>query len=248
MTGELLARSAACGALALVLLTGCNAITGSGDLMVVGAGAGKPTGSAAGAGGAGGGHAMASSSSSMATMCTYPPAPATGYGVGQGDVVPPHLHWTGYADGSTVTSTPTTIQFDDYYDCDGSKGINAVLVDTSALWCGACQQGAAGLDGEIKASWAALGIKVITLIVNGINPNAAATIADVLTWKKMFDLDTSTVVLDAQFTFLPPNTMTVGLPVEIVLDPRTMKITDDQQGYSGDYTTLTTLAQQNKGK
>jgi hypothetical protein len=212
--------------------------------MVVGAGAAGASG-ATGAGGAGGGHAAASSSSGMATKCTYPTA---GLGFGQGDVVPPNLTWKGYADGSTVTSAPTTVAFDDDYDCDGSKGINAILVDTSALWCGACEQAAAGLDAEIKSSWAAQGIRVITLIVNGNDPNTAATMADVLAWKKMFNLDTSTVVDDPAFTFAPPNASTIGLPVEIVVDPRTMKITDDQQGYSGDYAALTTLAEQNKGK
>jgi|RhiMetdeSRZDD1v2_1073273.scaffolds.fasta_scaffold1367617_2 hypothetical protein len=65
------------------------------------------------------------SSTSSGTPCTYPAGP---YGVAQGQVVPPTLTWQGYAPGS---NTVTTISIQDFFDCDGSKGINAVMVDTS---------------------------------------------------------------------------------------------------------------------
>ena len=34
----------------------------------------------------------------------------------------------------------TTLKAEDFLDCDGTHGINAILIDTSALWCPACQQ------------------------------------------------------------------------------------------------------------
>ena len=57
--------------------------------------------------------------------CVYPSGP---YGVAQGQTVPPTLSWQGYLPGA---STPTTITMDSFLDCDGSRGIDALVVDTS---------------------------------------------------------------------------------------------------------------------
>lgn len=217
---------------------GCNSITGSADLRVSG-----DTG--AGSTGVGGGGGSSSSSGMMMTQCKYP---TTGLGFRVGDVVPPKHTWQGFGDNTKATDKPTTVSLDDYYDCDGSKGINAVLVDTSALWCGACQQAASTLTAEIKASWAALGIRVITLMVDDAQPGMPATIKTVQGWKAMFNLSNSTVVADPGFTFAPPGVMSVGLPVEDILDPRTMKLVDSQEGFSGDYSTLIALAKKNAVK
>jgi hypothetical protein len=60
-----------------------------------------------------------------ATQCDYPDGP---YGVGEGQIVPPTLTWQGFAPGA---SSPTTIAITDFFDCDGSRGINALYFDTS---------------------------------------------------------------------------------------------------------------------
>ena len=86
-----------------------------GAVDVVGAGAG-PTSS--GVGGTGSGEPGP-------TECEYPAGP---YGVAQGQIVPPNLTWQGFAPGS---STASTISIQDFFDCDGSRGIHAVLFDTS---------------------------------------------------------------------------------------------------------------------
>ncbi|MCA9618124.1 MAG: hypothetical protein KC731_03860 [Myxococcales bacterium] len=78
-------------------------------------GVGGSTGSAGGETGAGAGP----------TVCEYPQGP---YGVAQGAIVPPNLSWQGYAPGA---STPSTISIADLFDCDGSRGIDAIIVDTS---------------------------------------------------------------------------------------------------------------------
>ncbi len=57
--------------------------------------------------------------------CEYPQGP---YGVGQGQTVPPTLSWQGYAPNSNSVSTITS---EDFFDCDGLRGIDAVLIDTS---------------------------------------------------------------------------------------------------------------------
>ena len=67
----------------------------------------------------------AASTGSGAVGCEYPAGP---YGVAQGQVVPPNLSWQGYAPGSNSVSTFTA---EDLFDCDGSRGIHAVIIDTS---------------------------------------------------------------------------------------------------------------------
>ena len=57
--------------------------------------------------------------------CDYPTGP---YGVAQGNVVPPTITWQGYAPGA---ASPSTIRMEDLFDCDGSRGIDAIIIDTS---------------------------------------------------------------------------------------------------------------------
>jgi len=41
----------------------------------------------------------------------------------------PSLSWQGYGEGPA--NQVTTISIQDYFDCDGSKGIHALMVETS---------------------------------------------------------------------------------------------------------------------
>jgi len=137
--------------LAWPMLGACNMVTGAGDLVLVSddddgtsapgsggdvalggsgsvdtndgtggqvsqnGGSGGTPSSGVGAGGAGAGP----------TGCDYPAGP---YSVAQGGTLPPTLSWQGIAPGS---STPTTVSVQDFFDCDGSKGIDALIFDTS---------------------------------------------------------------------------------------------------------------------
>lgn len=133
---------------ALLALTACNMVSGADDVtfsdddddsggeMALSGGSGTG-GSAsvssvvgAGTGGATSGAnstvaSAVSSSASGSNNCDYPEGP---YGVSAGQVVPPSISWQGYLPGGT---SATTIALSDYFDCDGSKGINAILIDTS---------------------------------------------------------------------------------------------------------------------
>ena len=68
---------------------------------------------------------QASSSSGGPDPCTYPAGP---YGVAQGQTMPPSLSWQVYAPGQ---SSPSTVSTSDLFDCDGSKGIDVLIFDTS---------------------------------------------------------------------------------------------------------------------
>jgi hypothetical protein len=165
----------------------------------------------------------------------YPTGP---YGTQSGDTLDPNLTWQGYSEGS---NQPTTISIADYLDCDGSKGINAVLIDSSAIWCPACQDEATALPSDMQ-KWAPLGIRVLTLMIED-GQHMPATVANADQWKKNFGLDTSAVVADPKYSMLPPGD--VGLPYQTILDPRTMKVTTTQEGYSKNIPALIALAMKN---
>jgi hypothetical protein len=146
-------RGALSGALAGLMTLGlfaasaCNSVTGAGDIRLTqmgesdepsagndgnggnGGNASQPGDVGAGDPGGGLGPGHGSGGDDMGEPppppCDYPTGP---YGVGTGQTVPPDLAWQGYAPGS---DTPTTVSIQDFFDCDGLKGIDAVLIDTS---------------------------------------------------------------------------------------------------------------------
>jgi hypothetical protein len=261
-------------AVCAALLSGCNDLTGAGDLTIddgrggasaASSGVGPTTGPSStvttgtsssgattGGGGAPAGAGATSSSSAVTTTttsssvasssgsptgaCTYP---AGGYGVDMGTIVAPTFSWQGYAEGSAQLST---ISIEAYFDCDGTKGVNALLVDVSATWCSACQQEAMDLPGQV-ASWTGKGIHVLTLMIEDADQNPATT-QTALDWRNAFGLTQIAVAADPNFSF-QPSSGDVGLPMQVLVDPRTMRIVEVDQGYSGDYSAVEQLAQQN---
>jgi hypothetical protein len=132
----------------------CNMVTGAGDIRLdddddgssssadassaaaTGAGgatSGQQAATGSGVGGATSSTAANGSTSSSTgsgaggspTVCDYPAGP---YGVAQGSIVPPTLSWQGFVPGS---NTPSTISIQDLFDCDGTRGIDAIIIDTS---------------------------------------------------------------------------------------------------------------------
>ena len=157
----------------------------------------------------------------------YPTGP---YGTAAGDVVNPGFTWQGYLPGASAVSTLTP---NDLFDCDGSKGINALVFDVSAQWCAACQSQAANMN-LLAAEDNALGIRVITLVVQDAT-QAPATVATALAWKNQYSLSDITVCADPGFAFAPANPGSVQLPVTVIVDPRTMKIMKVENGYIAAY-------------
>jgi hypothetical protein len=152
--------------------------------------------------------------------CTYPSGP---YGVALGSVLSPTLAWHGYAPNAT---TPSTLKITDLYDCDGSKGVNAIVVLSSAQWCVACQQEAEfipswlGSTGPIAGKWTALGVQVVTLVTQ-TNQNEPATLATAEQYRTENSVTDVWVVADPGTTF-PSD----SIPYDLLIDPRTMKVVD----------------------
>lgn len=173
--------------------------------------------------------------------CVYPAGP---YGVAVGKVLDPTLQWQGYVPNA---STASTIKITDLYDCDGSKGINAIVVDSAGQWCVACQ----GIAQEIPTwlspngdNWTKLGVKILNLVIQN-NDYLPATVTTAEQWRTQWKLTSIYVVADPNDTF-PTN----ELPYELLIDPRTMKVVHDLSddtnvNNDGSDPAVTTLAKQN---
>lgn len=172
--------------------------------------------------------------------CAYPTAQV---GVGKGDTVRDQLHWEAYVDGATST---TDVEASDYLDCTGVKGINALLVIQSATWCGFCEQEAEHISQHMADAedWPAKGIMAVTLMVEDLD-SSPATVRTALNWRNKFKLNNSVVAADPNISFVDPTVGEFGLPVVVVVDPRTMEIIDTQQGYSDDFSLLESTARKN---
>lgn len=173
-------------------------------------------------------------------QCRYPVG-ANGYD--SGDVPPPTLSWGGWAEGGAAS----TIALRDYFDCNGSKGVNAILVDQSAAWCGVCQTVARKIGQNLRDGWSARGIHVITLLSEGTD-RSPATLDTALTWKQQFRLDGTAVAADPALSLRGTVAEAQALyPYEIVIDPRTMRIVEASAGYDGrgDFPSVVALAERN---
>jgi len=158
--------------------------------------------------------------SSSGASCTYPAGP---YGTVVGSVVDPSLHWQGFVDDSGQAQD---VSMRDYFDCDGSKGVRALLLDESATWCIDCETEAAQISPLVPAKWKSEGIAVVTLMAQDQQQNAA-TLDTALSWRNEYALTAGAVCADPQWTTklwggAPASGN--GFPTNAVIDPRTMKI------------------------
>ncbi|HEY2370346.1 MAG TPA: hypothetical protein VGH87_28315 [Polyangiaceae bacterium] len=158
--------------------------------------------------------------------CTYPKGP---YGVGLNKVLSPNSSWQGYAASDTSV---TTLKMSDLFDCDGSKGINAIMIDVSAGWCAACETQAHD-EGQLTSQYDAAGVKTITLLIMDAAEQPATT-QTALDWRTTYDLLDVGVYADPNF-LLQPNEQSIGLPITYIVDPRTMTIVAGTEGYGSTY-------------
>ena len=133
------------------------------------------------------------------------------------------------------------VSIQDYFAWAGTLGVNGLLIISSATWCGVCQDEASDLP-SMAATFAQKGVKVITLMIED-SYGSPASVATASEWKDAFGLDSIAVVADPNFSFAGFGS--VGLPLQIVVDPRTMQIVARDEGFSGSYATVLGVANQN---
>lgn len=167
-----------------------------------------------------------------APSCAYPAGP---YGVEQGQTVAPNLSWEGYRPGAI---TPSSLTMAELFDCDGSRGIHAILLVSSQHGCAPCREEANGFEARM-ASWGRMGIAAAILLLDD-DFGGPPTIAAALGWKHEFDLESVGVFIDPAFSLVPGDF--VGTPMQTVIDPRTMKVIQRVEGLPGDFATLESLA------
>jgi hypothetical protein len=114
----------------------------------------------------------------------------------------------------------------------------------AALWCGPCQQEATDLPGFISGTWGKDGVTVVSLVVQDLQQKPADT-SHALTWRNQFKLG-SLMWVAADPAWIFSHSGTNGLPMNVLVDPRTMKITKILEGYGGQDPAVDALAKKNK--
>ncbi|MEZ4442237.1 MAG: hypothetical protein R3B72_24295 [Polyangiaceae bacterium] len=158
-----------------------------------------------------------------------------------GSTLSPELMWTGYPEGPAIAAS--TVDIGDYLDCNGSRGINAIVVATTQYGSSSDEQLAASLEATMK-DWGnqGLGIRWISLLLDdpGEGPPSAAGAKQ---WKDTWGLDSVAVCADPGASMVSGGA--VGTPMLTIVDPRTMQIVSVEESFDGDFSAVIALAQSN---
>jgi len=172
--------------------------------------------------------------------------PTENLGVAPGQHVPSNLAWQGFGPGE---DQERNISIEEFFDCDGSRGVHAVLLVTSQYGCSRCTSQASGLT-QMIASWAeeGLNIQVLTLKIEDSNGSKPASMEGVNHWRDAYALSTSFVAFDNGYTMIPREGgggVRFGTPLNSVIDPRTMEVVDVIQTFDRSYASLLEVARRN---
>ena len=153
--------------------------------------------------------------------------PAGPFGLKRGQVFP-NLTLHGYRDG---TGAWTDIALKDYFDPDGSHGINGIYLTVSAPWCAGCVAEAHGFPALYRDKYRPEGARLITALVQD-GASKPATQKTVDAWISAYAINYD-VVADPDLTTVrmdPSSSGSLSLPYNYVIDPRTMRITQINAG------------------
>jgi hypothetical protein len=155
-----------------------------------------------------------------------------------GVFLPLEMSWQGYAPGSTQAGT---VSLSDYADPDGSKGINALVISTGRTNCYWTVAEAEALPQLLATTWKDEGVQELQLLIKD-DAGQPATDDTALQWKLQYGA-TWTVAADPGFTFAHQGTN--GLPVRVLVNPRTMLIAAREEGFY-DFPEVDAMAQANR--
>jgi hypothetical protein len=128
-----------------------------------------------------------------------------------------------------VSEDVRTYTMGDFFDCDGSKGINAIVVEESEQGCIPCENEETDMAPLLDKSWTALGVVVIVLMHRD-SKGAFATMQTAQLIRTQFHLGSAIVGIDPNWVFAEyPDFW--GYPTNVVLDPRTLRVIDKEAGY-----------------
>jgi hypothetical protein len=161
---------------------------------------------------------------------SYPAGP---YGTEVGSVIA-NLSFMGWSDpvgADYDASALERVSFSDFYDPDGEKGVEVIVVNSSAVWCTVCQAELADMKAaSVYSRFREAGAEIIgTLFEDAVGDPATPT--DLTLWGKGTQRSIAfPLVLDpglkmgAYFT-------SDATPLNLVIDARTMRILHSFMGY-----------------
>lgn len=164
--------------------------------------------------------------------CGAPDYPSEGIGAEQGSVVENQC-FPGYRAPQRVKAgqaSRETIAFSDYYDPIGTKGVSLLLINTAAIWCGACISEHHDLPAR-QDELGPRGLVIFTTLLQDAKRDPAS-LEDVENWIDKFGTNFPIVTDPEQrlTDYSPPELA----PLNMVVDPRTMKILLKFEGDQGE--------------
>lgn len=181
-----------------------------------------------------------SSDAGAPSDCEYPMG---SFGFKQGNVLDPSLSWNCYAPGE---DTPKKLTAKDLLDCDGKRGINGIMIDSSALDCVPCQNMAKSLNSDWQENdWGTLGVTVVIMVADSKAADPSGSINSAKKWRDDYNLKEHFYVCDSTPTSTPNYGFYPSLPV---VNPRTMKFdfVPTVQTFDQGEAKVTALAKKNK--
>jgi hypothetical protein len=156
------------------------------------------------------------------------PYPAGPYGLLAGDVFP-NLVLDGYR-GARAPWGKLAMAM--YYDPDGRRGINALVIDVSAPWCWSSRDFAKMIP-RFQADTIDRGARFLTVLVQDArrDPPTQATVDE---WLDNYSL-TSDIAIDRAEQTTPVGS---AVPRIYIINPRTMRIVRVNEGFAPDSATL----------
>ena len=170
-----------------------------------------------------------------ASTAGYPAGPYA-QNITQGAVIENFSFAEGWVDPKAAGYDPAKfapISFGDYYDPDGTKDYELLLINTAAFWCSACKLEHAGTaqNPSLNDHYAALrsrGLGILSLVFQD-NANQPATADDLVSWAKLY-AERIPLARDPEYQmgrYVSSNTA----PLNLVVDAKNMQILE---GFLGD--------------
>lgn len=160
------------------------------------------------------------------------------FGISAGSIVDPSLALEGFAPHG---DSAQLFHLGDFYDCDGSRGINAIEIIETSAWCGACYADATEFNTLLTTTWSGLGVTGLWLLAQDTT-STLATSETALNYRNSLSLNDTYVVADPPWTFDTPGVVISNT----LIDPRTMRVIEHGIGYpTGGSSEVETLARSN---
>ena len=161
----------------------------------------------------------------------YPEGP---YGTSEGATIP-NLNFEGWLTPDAVgydTTQIQTVALSEFYNPDDDQGIELLLINVSAVWCGVCQAEYIDIrDSGVYESMKPRGLEILGLLFQDRRGDVPQR-SDLETWSTTFDVNFP-FALDPEFdteAFFDG----AGTPMNMIVDARTMELIMPMNGYSSE--------------